>query len=72
MNVINPVAGSPDPLYFATVTYQTRVTFAIFYDSHLPNNNCYQFTDSGGMEDLVGLSNHKLSNLLKAAKKIAS
>ena len=69
MNVINPVAGSPGPLYAATVTYRTRVTFAIFYDSHLPNTNCYQLTDPGGMEGLVGLSSDKLSNLLKVAKK---
>ena len=72
MNVINPVAGSPGPLYVATVTYQTSVTLAIFYDSHLPNTNCNQITDPGGMEGLVGLSNDQLSDLLKVAKKIAS
>ena len=83
MNIINRVAGSPGPLYVGPVTNQTRVTFAIFYDSphitfailydrHLPNTNCYQFIDPGEMEGLVGLSNDKLSNLLKVAKKIAS
>ena len=72
MNVINPAAGLPDPLYAAIVIYQTRAIFAIFYDSHLPNTNCYQFTDPGRMEGLVGLSNDKLSNLLRVAKKIVS
>ena len=70
MNVVNPVAGSPGSLYAATVTYRTRVTFAILDVSYLPNTNCYQLTDPEGVEGLLDLSSDKLSNLLMVAKKI--